>query len=77
MPLELTTRFKCNECGVEYSLCGTVDVQSFPFIVSQFGVKQPPPGWTCAGTDVRCPQHSQRVRLADSPALIAALRKGN
>ncbi len=78
MPLDLLIRFRCDECGLEYSLVGTANVDQFPFTFTDLvGVKAPPKGWEVSGVVAKCPQHSQRVKLASMPALRAALSKGN
>lgn len=58
---------------MELGLVGTCNVDHFPF-TTPVGVKQPPPGWTVEGTTCKCPSHASRVKLANTPALIAALK---
>lgn len=74
MPLQLVIRFVCDDCALEFSLVGTCNVDHFPFVVQAPGVKQPPEGWSVDGTECKCPTHASRVKLANAPALIAALK---
>jgi hypothetical protein len=76
MPLQVITRFACNDCGIELSLVATLDVHSFPVVLGEFGVRQPPPGWEVHGAVATCPQHSTRIKIADAN-LAAALSRGN
>ncbi len=76
MPIDFIIRWRCDEqkCGEHNELGHVTEPKQMPLIIEHFGIKEPPPGWSCDTDDgqVYCPRHATRLVKA-TPLSIAAL----
>lgn len=76
MPIDFIITWRCDEprCCEQNMLGHITEPKEMPLIISNFGIKEPPPGWNCDTEEgkVYCPKHATRLVKA-SPLSIAAL----